>query len=118
MNRLLTPNRCRESESVNIHEVLERVRTLLLAEFPERLDRARLRHQPAGALGDKEQLIQAILNVARNAAQATGGRRDPLHHAHRARVTIARPPTASRRRRDRGRRPGVPPRSPSDLLSW
>jgi two-component system nitrogen regulation sensor histidine kinase GlnL len=35
MNRLLTPNRLPQIEAVNIHEVMERVRTLLLAEFPE-----------------------------------------------------------------------------------
>jgi two-component system nitrogen regulation sensor histidine kinase GlnL len=74
MNRLLTPNRLPQIEEVNIHEVMERVRTLLLAEFPEGLE---IRRDYDTSLpevtGDREQLIQAILNVARNAAQATGG---------------------------------------------
>jgi two-component system nitrogen regulation sensor histidine kinase GlnL len=75
MNRLLTPHRTPNVEPVNIHEVLERVRVLLLAEFPERLAIVRDYDTSLPELvGDKEQLMQAILNVARNAAQATDGR--------------------------------------------
>jgi two-component system, NtrC family, nitrogen regulation sensor histidine kinase GlnL len=75
MNRLLTPNRLPRVEAVNIHEVMERVRTLLLAEFPDGLAIVRDYDTSLPELsGDREQLIQAILNVARNAAQATGGR--------------------------------------------
>jgi len=75
MNRLLTPNRLPNMESVNIHEVLERVRMLLLAEFPGRLSIVRDYDTSLPELaGDKEQLMQAILNVARNAAQATDGK--------------------------------------------
>ena len=75
MNRLLTPNRLPHVESVNIHEVLERVRLLLLAEFPGRLAIVRDYDTSLPELvGDKEQLMQAVLNVARNAAQATDGR--------------------------------------------
>ena len=74
MNRLLTPHRLPQLREVNIHEVVERVRTLLLAEFPEGLAVKRDYDTSLPELtGDKEQLIQAILNVARNAAQATGG---------------------------------------------
>jgi len=74
MNRLLTPHRQPNVEMLNVHEVTEHVRTLLLAEFPEGL--AVLRDYDTSLpeiRGDKEQLIQAILNVARNAAQATEG---------------------------------------------
>jgi two-component system nitrogen regulation sensor histidine kinase GlnL len=75
MNRLLTPNRPPRIESVNIHEVVERVRMLLLAEFPRTLSIIRDYDTSLPELvGDKEQLIQAILNVARNAAQATDGK--------------------------------------------
>jgi len=75
MNRLLTPNRLPNIESVNIHEVMERVRVLLLAEFPGRLSIVRDYDTSLPELvGDKEQLMQAILNVARNAAQATDGK--------------------------------------------
>jgi two-component system, NtrC family, nitrogen regulation sensor histidine kinase GlnL len=75
MNRLLTPNRPPHVEPVNIHEVLERVRALLVAEFPETLSIVRDYDTSLPELnGDKEQLIQTLLNVARNAAQATDGR--------------------------------------------
>ena len=92
MNRLLTPNRLPKVEPINIHEVTERVRMLLLAEFPEGLA---IRRDYDASLpdleGDKEQLIQAVLNVARNAAQATAGRGEIGLTTRIARqVTIAR----------------------------
>lgn len=92
MNRLLTPNRLPHDESINIHEVTERVRTLLLAEFPHELTVARDYDTSLPDLvGDKEQLIQAILNVARNAAQASNGRGEVRLVTRIARqVTIAR----------------------------
>ena len=75
MNRLLTPHRQPRIEMLNVHEVTERVRTLLLAEFTEGLEVRRDYDTSLPEIrGDKEQLIQAILNVARNAAQATQGR--------------------------------------------
>src|SRR5205814_8090026 len=75
MNRLLTPNRMPNVESLNIHEVMERVRRLLLAEFPGNLAIVRDYDTSLPELvGDKEQIMQAILNVARNAAQATDGK--------------------------------------------
>ena len=75
MNRLLTPNRMPRIEPVNIHEVTERVRAVLLAEFPEGLTiRRDYDTSLPDLVGDKESLIQAVLNVARNAAQATDGR--------------------------------------------
>jgi two-component system nitrogen regulation sensor histidine kinase GlnL len=92
MNRLLTPNRLPRIEPLNIHEVTERVRTLLLAEYPNGLA---LRRDYDTSLpdivGDKEQLMQAILNVARNAAQATSGHGE-IHLITRIarQVTIAR----------------------------
>jgi two-component system nitrogen regulation sensor histidine kinase GlnL len=71
MERLLTPHRVPRITGVNVHEVCERVRTLLLAEFP---DGIRFRRDYDTSLpdiqGDREQLIQAVLNVTRNAAQA------------------------------------------------
>jgi two-component system nitrogen regulation sensor histidine kinase GlnL len=112
MNRLLTPNRLPRIEPINIHEVIERVRTLLLAEFPEGLEIKRDYDTSLPDLvGDKESLIQAILNVARNAAQSTGGRGEI-----RLVTRIARQVTIARKRHrhaiavtieDDG--PGVPP---------
>ena len=92
MNRMLVPSRLPRLELVNIHEVTERVRTLLLAEFPEALSVKRDYDASLPDLyGDKEQLIQAILNVARNAAQATAGRGEIRLVTRIARqVTIAR----------------------------
>ena len=92
MNRLLTPSRLPHVERLNIHEVTERVRTLLLAEFPRGLAIRRDYDTSLPEMeGDKEQLIQAILNVARNAAQATQGRGEILFETRISRqVTVAR----------------------------
>ena len=92
MNRLLTPNRLPRVETLSVHEVTERVRTLLLAEFPDGLAVGRdYDTSLPEILGDKEQLIQAVLNVARNAAQATQGRGEIKLTTRIARqVTIAR----------------------------
>ena len=92
MERLLTPNRTPQLVFVNIHEVLERVRSLILAEMPEELDIARDYDVSLPLLkGDKEQLIQAALNVVRNAAQALEGRGCIVLRTRLARqVTLAR----------------------------
>jgi two-component system nitrogen regulation sensor histidine kinase GlnL len=75
MDRLLTPHRVPQIASINIHEVLERVRALILAEFPDGIRVARDYDTSLPDLsGDKEQLIQALLNIARNAAQAMNGK--------------------------------------------
>lgn len=75
MDRLLTPRRLPHADAVNIHEVCERVRALVLAEFPEGI---RIVCDYDASLpelrADREQLIQAVLNVTRNAAQALLGR--------------------------------------------
>lgn len=74
MDRLLTPHRLLKFSRVNIHEVLERVRTLILAEFPNGLSvRRDYDASLPELLADKETLIQATLNIARNAAQAMRG---------------------------------------------
>jgi two-component system, NtrC family, nitrogen regulation sensor histidine kinase GlnL len=60
---------------MNIHEVCERVRSLILAEFPKGL-RVQRDYDTSipDFLGDMEQLIQVTLNIAHNAAQALGER--------------------------------------------
>lgn len=74
LQRLLSPHRQMQPSRVNIHEILERVRSLLKAEFPEQLEVRRDYDTSLPELsGDREQLIQAILNIARNAAQAMQG---------------------------------------------
>jgi two-component system nitrogen regulation sensor histidine kinase GlnL len=71
MDRLLTPDRPPNHVLMNIHEVCDRVRSLVLAEFPRgvRVERDYDVSLP-DFQGDPEQLIQAVLNIARNAAQA------------------------------------------------
>ncbi|MBP6708251.1 MAG: nitrogen regulation protein NR(II) [Candidatus Accumulibacter sp.] len=76
MRRLLSPHRPMQPGPVNIHEILERVRSLLTAEFPTILSVCRDYDTSLPELvGDREQLIQVFLNIARNAAQAI--RRQP-----------------------------------------
>jgi len=71
MDRLLTPHRRPRMAALGIHEVLERVRSLVLAEFATGIS-IDCDYDPSipDMVGDKEQLIQAVLNVVRNAAQA------------------------------------------------
>jgi len=75
MDRLLTPHRLPQMARLNIHEVLERVRALVLAEFPSGVTVIRDYDTSLPEfIADKEPLIQALLNIARNAAQAMHGR--------------------------------------------
>ena len=71
MDRMLTPHRTPRIEPLGMHEVLERVRSLIKAEFGVEIQRD---YDPSipEIVGDREQLIQAVLNIARNAAQAGG----------------------------------------------
>lgn len=69
MDRMLTPHRAPRIEPVSVHEVLERVRSLGRAEFGVDIERDYDPSLPE-LMGDREQLIQAVLNIARNAAQA------------------------------------------------
>ena len=72
VDRLLAPHRRpRVVGEVNIHEVCERVRTLILAEFPRGLKVVRDYDISIPDIrGDREQLIQAVLNIVHNAAHA------------------------------------------------
>ncbi len=72
VDRLLAPHRrAHTTELINVHEALERVRSLVLAEFPSGLRIIRNYDTSLpDIIGDKEQLIQAVLNIAHNAAQA------------------------------------------------
>jgi two-component system nitrogen regulation sensor histidine kinase GlnL len=76
VDRLLAPHRKPHVVSdVNIHEVCERVRALIQAEFPRGLAIERdYDISIPDFRGDREQLIQAVLNIAHNAAQALGER--------------------------------------------
>jgi two-component system nitrogen regulation sensor histidine kinase GlnL len=76
VDRLLAPyRRPHVVGDVNIHEVCERVRSLILAEFPKGLRVVRDYDASIPEFrGDREQLIQAVLNIAHNAAQALAER--------------------------------------------
>ena len=70
VNRLLTPHRLPTFRRTNIHEVVARVRGVVQAEFP-RVDIACDFDISLPELdADPEQLMQATLNIVRNAAQA------------------------------------------------
>ncbi len=73
MQRLLSSHRVMQPAPINVHEILERVRRLILAEFTDLDVRRDYDTSLPEITGDREQLIQAILNIARNAAQAMRG---------------------------------------------
>lgn len=71
MNRMLSPHQMPVYKKTNIHEILERVRSLILSEFSN--DISFVRDYDVSLpefVVDREKLIQAILNIARNGAQA------------------------------------------------
>jgi two-component system nitrogen regulation sensor histidine kinase GlnL len=76
VDRLLAPHRRPHMVGdVNIHEVCERVRSLIVAEFPRGLRVIRDYDISIPEFrGDREQLIQAVLNIAHNAALALSER--------------------------------------------
>lgn len=92
LDRLLAPNRKHILGEVNIHEVLERVRSVALAEYPQGIAIRRDYDTSLPALtADKEQLIQVVLNIVRNAIQAMHGRGQIVLRTRVARqVTLAR----------------------------
>jgi two-component system nitrogen regulation sensor histidine kinase GlnL len=92
MDRLLTPHRRAQPAPLNILEALERVRSLLLAEYPQGLKVVRDYDVSLPAVrADKEQIIQALLNIARNGAQAMKGQGQITLRTRVARqVTLAR----------------------------
>lgn len=93
MNRLLSSHCMMRPAPLNIHDVLERVRRLILAEFPALNIRRDYDLSLPELTADREQLIQAILNILRNAAQALEG-----HGEIRLRTRIARQVTLAKRR--------------------
>ncbi|MBS0403052.1 MAG: PAS domain-containing sensor histidine kinase, partial [Proteobacteria bacterium] len=118
VDRLLAPHqRALVLGEVNIHEVCERVRAVVLAEFPRGLDIRRDYDASLPELrGDRERLIQALLNIVRNAAQALAARITAGDACITLRTRVARQLTIGQQRfrlaielqvEDNG--PGVPP---------
>jgi two-component system nitrogen regulation sensor histidine kinase GlnL len=71
VDRLLGPNRQLDPHSLNIHEILEHVRNLIAAESQNRVTVIRDYDPSLPEFScDRAQLIQAVLNIMRNALQA------------------------------------------------
>ncbi|UCC56281.1 MAG: nitrogen regulation protein NR(II) [Gammaproteobacteria bacterium] len=74
MDRMLGPNDVPNIQAVNIHNILERVRELVLVEAESGLT-IQQDYDPSlpDLQADPDLLLQAILNIVRNAAQALDG---------------------------------------------
>ena len=91
MQRLLSSHRSMQPAQVNIHEILERVRRLIHAEYREVSVRRDYDTSLPDITGDREQLLQAVLNISRNAAQAMKGKGEIVFCTRAARrVTLAK----------------------------
>ena len=91
MQRLLSSHRAMQPAQVNIHELLERVRHLIQAEYAGVQVLRDYDSSLPEITGDREQLIQAILNIARNAAQALNGNGEIVFRTRALRqVTLAK----------------------------
>ncbi len=71
VDRMIGSHQLPKRNPVNVHEVLEHVRKLILVEVPVGLSIER-NYDPSlpELLADREQLIQAVLNIVRNSVQA------------------------------------------------
>jgi two-component system nitrogen regulation sensor histidine kinase GlnL len=71
VDRMMGPHKPLKKKPVNIHEILEHVRKLMLVEVPVGLSLER-DYDPSlpEFEGEPEQLIQAVLNIVRNSAEA------------------------------------------------
>ncbi|MEX8193179.1 nitrogen regulation protein NR(II) [Comamonas guangdongensis] len=100
VDRLLAPHRHpHEVGDVNIHEVCERVRSLVLIEFPQGLRITRDYDISIPEFrGDSAQLIQALLNIVQNAAQALSLRMAQGDAEIILRTRVARQVTLGRQR--------------------
>jgi two-component system nitrogen regulation sensor histidine kinase GlnL len=100
VDRLLAPHRkAQVVADVNIHEVLERIRSLVLAEYPRglRIERDYDTSIPEFR-GDREQLIQAVLNIVHNATQALAERIEAGDARIVLRTRVARGETIGKQR--------------------
>jgi two-component system nitrogen regulation sensor histidine kinase GlnL len=72
LSKMLGSNRLPNRQAINIHQILERVISLVIAEMPQ--IQVQRDYDPSIPLlhTDADQMIQAILNLARNGAQAAG----------------------------------------------
>jgi two-component system nitrogen regulation sensor histidine kinase GlnL len=73
VNRMLGPNSVPQRLPINIHEVLEHVRQLIDVEVADSII-LKKDYDPSipDVYADRDQLIQAVLNIVRNATEAVG----------------------------------------------
>ncbi len=78
VDQMLGPHKKFHLETLNIHEVLEHIRKLISAETGDSIHII-TDYDPSlpDITGDREQLIQALLNIARNAMQALSKTESP-----------------------------------------
>lgn len=89
IDRMVAPDQPLRLSQINIHQVLEHVRQLLLAEYPKLAIHRDYDPSLPSIHGDPDQLIQAFLNISRNAAQALKGEgKITLRSRIQRRVTI------------------------------
>jgi len=79
VDNMLGPNQRPEYRPLNIHHVLERVRNLIIAEYGGDNVAILRDYDPSipELIGDMNQLIQAVLNIVRNAVRAVKGCAEP-----------------------------------------
>ena len=88
VDRMLGPNDLPQKQMMNIHQVLEHVRSLVEAEGNDEIRLVREYDPSVPELcADSEQLIQVVLNLVRNAAQS-GADRITLRSRTQRQVTI------------------------------
>lgn len=101
VNRMLGPTTLPQQRLTNIHQVVERVRTLIAAEAPPDVHII-CDYDPSipDFTADPDQLIQAVLNIVRNALQAVGQKGEIIlrtrsirqatigHHRHKLAVRL------------------------------
>lgn len=87
VDRMLGPDQVPRPQAMNIHEVVEQVRKLVEAEAPPGV-RVWRDYDPSipELVADPEQLVQAVLNIARNALQVLTERGGPGALGLRTRV--------------------------------
>ncbi|MEP5763915.1 MAG: nitrogen regulation protein NR(II) [Halieaceae bacterium] len=87
VDRMLGPHRQPQLADINIHEVLEHVHTLVLAETAGKVEFLRDYDPSVPQLqADRSQLIQAVLNIVRNAVQASANQEEQPVITLRSRV--------------------------------
>src|SRR5690606_4296751 len=91
VDRLITPQGTSlRRERLNIHEICERVRMLVRAEFPSVAIRCDYDASLPELTGDFARLLQAMLNIGRNAAQALSEQAGPAPRELTLRTRVAR----------------------------